>query len=133
MATFRNGNIRLAMTTLGAAKGRSFLTMLGTIIGVAAVIAIISVGQGVTSQIQHQSARYGRDTLAVRPLAPSGATLAGSSFTSGVTSSLSSSDINAISQTSGVSAVVPLGAVTGSVVADSKIETPLVVATSNDF
>lgn len=133
MATLRNGNIRMAMTTLGNAKGRSFLTMLGIIIGVAAVIVIISVGQGVTNQVQHQSARYGRGALAVRPVTPGGASLTSGSFMSAVTTSLSSSDIDSISHTSGVAAVVPLGVVTGSVEADTKITTPLVVATSTDF
>src|ERR1035437_5292017 len=133
MATLRNGNIRMAMTTLGSAKGRSFLTMLGIIIGVAAVIVIISIGQGVTSQVQHQSARYGKDRLSVRAVTPTGASLAGDSFMSGLSGSLSSSDIDTVSRISGVGTVVPLGVVTGSVEADSKIETPLIVATSNDF
>ena len=40
-------SIRLALVGLTANKLRAFLTMLGIIIGVAAVITLISVGRGV--------------------------------------------------------------------------------------
>ncbi len=49
-------SMRVALRSLGANKLRSTLTMLGIIIGVGAVIALLSVGQGagaaITSQIQ---------------------------------------------------------------------------------
>ena len=38
--------IKMAVHNIMANKGRSFLTMLGIIIGIASVIAIVSVGEG---------------------------------------------------------------------------------------
>lgn len=133
MATFSRGNIRLALKSLGASKGRSFLTMLGIIIGVAAVIVIMSIGQGVSEQVRRQSARYGKDVVVVRPAAAKGNSLSGGGFMSAVSASLSAGDLETITKTSGVKTVVPLGTITGSVQGDSKVESPLIVATSNDF
>ncbi len=38
--------IKMAIHNIMANKGRSFLTMLGIIIGIASVIAIVSIGEG---------------------------------------------------------------------------------------
>ncbi len=40
--------VRLALSRLGTGKLRTALTMLGVIIGVASVVALVSVGQGAT-------------------------------------------------------------------------------------
>lgn len=45
-------NIRLAFSTIRGNKMRSFLTMLGIIIGIAAVVAISAIGNGGKYQIQ---------------------------------------------------------------------------------
>jgi len=39
-------SIRVALEGIGASKLRSFLTTLGIIIGIAAVIAVVAIGQG---------------------------------------------------------------------------------------
>ena len=44
-------SFQMALTSLYANKMRSLLTMLGIIIGVAAVIALVSVGMGVRSNV----------------------------------------------------------------------------------
>lgn len=38
--------VKMAIQNIIANKGRSFLTMLGIIIGIASVIAIVSIGEG---------------------------------------------------------------------------------------
>ena len=43
--------IKMAIDNIKANKGRSILTMLGIIIGIASVIMIMSVGQGAKSSI----------------------------------------------------------------------------------
>jgi putative ABC transport system permease protein len=60
-------NVRLALTALRANKLRSFLTMLGMIIGVAAVITLVSVGQGVEVFVAEQFQGLGNDLLFVFP------------------------------------------------------------------
>ena len=46
---------------------RSFLTILGVIIGVAAVITMVTIGQGSTDQIESDVSKLGTNLLIVRP------------------------------------------------------------------
>ena len=50
---------KLALKSLQTSKMRSFLTMLGIIIGVAAVIIIISLGNGLTGMVEQQVEKVG--------------------------------------------------------------------------
>src|SRR5512146_976637 len=60
------GNIlQIAFRALARNKMRSALTMLGIIIGVGAVIAMVSVGQGAQNQVQQQIAAMGTNVLFV--------------------------------------------------------------------
>ena len=52
--TKSNNNVQMALASLGAAKWRSFLTMLGVIIGVTSVVTIVSLGEGVKQQLSAQ-------------------------------------------------------------------------------
>jgi putative ABC transport system permease protein len=58
---------RIAFKALGRNKMRSILTMLGIIIGVGAVIAMVSVGQGAQQTIAQQIASAGSNMLFVTP------------------------------------------------------------------
>jgi putative ABC transport system permease protein len=60
-------NFRLALRALSANKLRALLTMLGIIIGVAAVITLLSVGQGVESFIVAEFEGLGNNLLFVFP------------------------------------------------------------------
>ena len=57
----------MAFTALYANKLRSLLPMLGIIIGVGAVIAMVSVGMGVRSNVQESIASLGSNMLIVSP------------------------------------------------------------------
>ena len=57
----------MAFTALYANKLRSLLTMLGIIIGVGAVIAMVSVGMGVRRNVQESIASLGSNMLIVSP------------------------------------------------------------------
>jgi putative ABC transport system permease protein len=61
------GTIQLVIRTLLARKGRSFLTILGIVIGVAGVIIIIALGAGAQSLILGQVTKLGSDLLSVQP------------------------------------------------------------------
>ena len=65
------GTIKLVFRTLLARKGRSFLTILGIVIGVAGVIIIISLGAGAQSLILSQVTKLGSNLLSVQPGASS--------------------------------------------------------------
>ena len=60
-------SFRIALRALSANKVRSALTMLGVIIGVAAVILLVSIGTGVQSQITSQISGLGSNLLFVIP------------------------------------------------------------------
>ena len=60
-------SFRIAIRALNANKVRSMLTMLGVIIGVAAVILLVSIGTGVQSQITGKIAGLGSNLLYVFP------------------------------------------------------------------
>jgi putative ABC transport system permease protein len=59
--------VRLAFKALSRNKMRSILTMLGIIIGVGAVIAMVSVGQGAQQTLAQQIASAGSNMLFVTP------------------------------------------------------------------
>ena len=78
--------IRLALRALSVNKLRSTLTMLGIIIGVGAVITLLSVGQGVQALVAEQLQSIGTNLLFVVPGNLDQATMGRSS--SGLTLSL---------------------------------------------
>ena len=60
-------SMRIAFRALRMNKLRSGLTMLGIIIGVAAVIATVAIGSGATQRIQEQIASVGSNLIIVLP------------------------------------------------------------------
>ncbi len=58
---------KVALQNLMINKLRSFLSMLGIIIGVTAVIAIISIGQGATEMIQETISSLGSELITISP------------------------------------------------------------------
>jgi putative ABC transport system permease protein len=59
--------IRVSLRALGRNKMRSFLTALGIIIGVGAVIGMISIGQGAKSAVEERFSSMGTNLLFVHP------------------------------------------------------------------
>lgn len=57
---------RMALASLNAARWRSFLTMLGVMIGVLSVVTIVSLGEGVKRQLTSQVHKSGNDLITVR-------------------------------------------------------------------
>jgi putative ABC transport system permease protein len=59
--------IKLAFASIRSARWRSFLTMLGIIIGVASVVITVSIGEGVKKQISNQVTNLGPELITIRP------------------------------------------------------------------
>ena len=95
----------MAWASLIANKMRSILTMLGIIIGVAAVIALVSSGNGVKQDIQNSISSLGSNLLMVMPGAPR---TPGVRPTAGSMKSLKVADYEAIAKLDGVKAVSPM-------------------------
>ena len=62
--------ISIAFHAIRANKVRSFLTVLGVIIGITSIMAIISIIEGLNRSVRTQLASLGTDVLYIRPFAP---------------------------------------------------------------
>ena len=58
---------RISLSSLGANKLRSGLTLLGIVIGVSAVISLMAIGQGVQQSITSRIESLGTNLLFVQP------------------------------------------------------------------
>ena len=85
--------LKIALRALRTNKMRSFLTMLGIIIGIAAVIAMMAVGSGASYVISQQIASIGSNIILV---IPGSTTSGGMRSGSGGTQTLTSDDVKAI-------------------------------------
>ena len=65
--------VKIALGNLRANKMRSFLTILGIIIGVASVIAMLALGAGTREKVTQSVRNFGANLLSVRPSFRSGA------------------------------------------------------------
>src|SRR5262249_44791204 len=102
----------LALGAIGRNLVRSGLTMLGIVIGVAAVITMVTVGNGATAAVTDSIAGLGTNMLIVAP----GQRAGGGGFGGGGVSPFQNGDAEAIrDQVSSISAVAPVS--TRSVVA----------------
>ena len=63
---FKN-NYRMARNSLRASRWRSFLTMLGVIIGIVAVVTVLSIGEGIKQSITSEAESLGPDVVTVLP------------------------------------------------------------------
>jgi len=98
--------VRIAVRALRVHKLRSLLTMLGIIIGVGAVVAMISVGQGATAQVTQRIASLGSNVLQIFPGSFSSGGVRGGS---GSVSTLTLEDAEAIAPACpDVAAVAPI-------------------------
>lgn len=107
---------------------RSMLTVLGIVIGVAAVITMVTVGNGATQQVRDQIASLGSDTLMIRPgqrMGP-GQSIGAPFF--------KEADAEAISQQiAGIRAVAPSRSNSTVVVANGKNWLTTVVGSTNSY
>lgn len=100
-----NSTLKIALLALWVNKMRSFLTMLGIIIGVGSVIAMLAVGTGASEKISQQIASVGSNLIMV---IPGSMTSGGIRMGSGSYSTLTLDDAQAIErECSAVKAVAP--------------------------
>lgn len=138
MTTIR-GNVQMSIDSVRGAKWRSFLTMLGIIIGVVSVMTIVGIGEGIKHQVNAQINELGKDLITVRPGQES---QNGIDSLAGLTSllstanygSLNQQDLQTVQKTPGVKSAVPLGVVNGSIQINGKVSNNVpVIATSTNL
>jgi len=120
---------RLALRAINRNLLRSFLTVLGVVIGVAAVIAMVTIGNGTTAQVKSELSRLGTNMLFVRPgqFGPGRASTEAKRF--------DDRDVEAIrNQISGVRAVAPQNrSSAATVIFGGKNHQTSVIGTTNDY
>ncbi|MGH8730997.1 MAG: ABC transporter permease, partial [Burkholderiales bacterium] len=94
-----------AWSAMGANRLRTFLTMLGMVIGVAAVVAMLAVGQGAQMMVNQTIASMGSNLFIVLS---GGSTSGGLRMGSGSVLTLTLADADAIAELPGVAAVAPV-------------------------
>jgi putative ABC transport system permease protein len=97
-------SMRIALNALRGNKLRAGLTMLGIIIGVGAVIALVSIGRGASAAIQAQIESTGTNLLYVRPGSTQQGGVASGAGTAGT---LTLEDGNALTGINGIVAIAP--------------------------
>jgi len=120
----------IALKSLSANKLRSALTMLGIIIGVAAVIGLMSIGRGVSTSITSTLEGLGSNAIYVIPSTP-GAT--GFGGLTGSTPTLSVDDAGALADPSrvrSVAAVAPVSISYASVIAGNESVTTAITGSN---
>lgn len=136
-------NLKMAFGSLRNAKLRSFLTMLGIIIGVAAVTSVIAIGQGVKQAVVGQVSDLGTNLIQVSPGKAfsgdqddqAGSSGGGFNFAASLgASTLTEEDVKTIQGINSVEAVTPFMMVSGIAKAGAKEATgALVMGTTPDF
>ncbi|TZG36797.1 ABC transporter permease [Agrobacterium sp. B1(2019)] len=120
---------RLALRAISRNLLRSFLTVLGVVIGVAAVIAMVTIGNGTTEQVKSELSRLGTNMLFVRPgqFGPGRASTEAKRF--------DDRDVEAIrNQISGIRAVAPQNrSSAATVIFGGKNHQTSVIGTTNDY
>jgi putative ABC transport system permease protein len=119
----------LALRSIRRNLLRSFLTVLGIVIGVSAVITMVTVGNGATLAVQNQIAGLGTNLLQVRPgqrMGPGGGGAGAPAF--------KESDAEAIaSQIGGLAAVAPEARSGAVLVANGRNWSSSVIGSTNDW
>ena len=125
--------IRTAMSSLGSNKLRAGLTLLGIVIGVAAVITLMSIGRGVQATITERIQSLGTNLLFVRPGATTARGIGGGQ---GSASSLTIDDAYAFADSPfapSVAAVAPELSTSSRVVAGRKNTFATIVGVTPEF
>jgi putative ABC transport system permease protein len=106
---------------------RSFLTILGIVIGVSAVITMVTLGNGATQAIEAKITSLGTNLLMVSP----GQRIGGGGGHGGVPQFVEADGAAIAAQIGGVAAVAPLGRANATVVANGRNWATSVVGSSN--
>ncbi len=123
--------LRVALKALRVNKLRTALTMLGMIIGVAAVIAMISVGAGAQERVREQLKNLGSNLILVLP---GSTTASGVRLGWGAAQTLTEEDARAIAlEVEGVVVAAPVVRGTGQVVAGGANWSTQFYGTTNDY
>jgi ABC-type transport system, involved in lipoprotein release, permease component len=113
-------SIKMSWSNITHNKVRSFLTVLGVVIGVSSIIALITIVQGATGSITSQISTLGADKITIQAV--------GTRLKQG----LSEADLKQLAQVKLVSGVSPTVSGIATLVGDSHVETGVSVQGKNE-
>lgn len=120
--------VRLALQAIRRNAMRSLLTVLGIVIGVGAVIAMVTIGNGATAKVTADLAKLGSNLLMVNPgqFGPGRASSDAKPF--------NSRDLEAMkTQLAGIKAVAPMAQKSATVIAGTENRNVSISGTDNDY
>lgn len=133
----RAGNIKMALQSMRSAKWRSFLTMLGVIVGVLSVVTTVSLGEGIKQQITNVNKDRGQDLITImsgsRVERDDSGKITEVLPVFNVGANLSDLDYKNIAASDQIAQTAPLARITGETKSDFASYQPTVIATSRDL
>ncbi|MEI7961982.1 MAG: ABC transporter permease [archaeon] len=95
--------VEVSIKNLRRAGIRTFLTLIGVVIGIAAIVSLLSIGQGLSVAVDQQFQQLGSNTIFV---IPGSASMSGGSF--GTKTALTQIDLDRLNGAKGVQDIVPI-------------------------
>jgi ABC-type antimicrobial peptide transport system permease subunit len=133
-------DVRIAVKSLRATRVRTALTVLGIVVGVAAITTVLSLGEGAKATIRDQVKQLGDNLLTIRSgkgTRDAQGNLIDYNFWAALGSTtISEYDLKTIQNTPGVKAASPIMAITGSVrmdPGDDPLKNTTIIATNTNF
>lgn len=133
-------DVRIALRSLRATRARTALTVLGIVIGVAAITLVLSLGEGAKATIRDQVKQLGNDLLTIRSgkgTRDAQGNLINYDFWAALgASTISEYDLQNVQHIDGVKTASPIMAITGSVrlnADDQPLNNTNIIATNTDF
>lgn len=133
-------DVRIALKSLRATRVRTGLTVLGIVVGVAAITTVLALGEGAKATIRDQVRQLGNDLLTIRSgqgTRDANGNLTDYNFWAALGSStITEYDLQKVQETKGVKVASPLMAITGSVrddVNEQPIKNTSIIATNVEF
>ena len=103
---------RFAINTFSHRRTRSYLTMIGIFIGIAAVVSLISLGQGLQNAIDYQFQKIGADRILITP----GGAIAGPASGELTVTTLTEHDVDVVRGVKGIEFA------TGAIIRNANVE-----------
>ena len=119
---------KIVLNYIRKRRTRSFLTIIGILIGIAAVVTLISLGQGLRNAVEFQFSKMGSNRIAISPAG----SIAGPLSSGKTSAKLTEDDVKVISKVNGVEYVIGMYASTKAVYfGKEKVSVPIMALDTN--
>ena len=121
---FEKESVRMAMQSIRERKLRSALTVTGIVIGIAAIVSMISIGDGTNKYIQEQFEQLGANNIIISSISFQAAPMGGEQLTE--------SDVDLVKSIRGVEKAIPMLYTTTPVTYKEVTITTMIIALKSD-